>query len=66
MLILVGVPADPTKRVVLRSPSLPVIPVDLKIDANSVQKVSLQGKIALCANKEERPRKLVRKITYKI
>lgn len=63
---VIGTPSDPSKRAVLTGVGLPIMPVDLKIDANSKQVISLQGKTVVKANKDKNSRQLVRVIEVKV
>jgi len=64
-LLTIGTPADPAKRAVIYGVGLPIVPVDLKINDNSEQKVALEGKIVLDSNKDPHARKLAKKILFK-
>lgn len=62
---VVGTPADPAKRAVITGVGLPIIPVDLKISDNSEQKIALEGKMIVDANKDPHARKLCKSILYR-
>ena len=62
---VVGTPADPAKRAVITGVGLPIIPVDLKISDDSEQKIALEGKMIVDANKDPHARKLCKSILYK-
>ena len=62
---VVGTPADPAKRAVITGVGLPIIPVDLKINDDSEQKISLEGKMIVDANKDPHARKLCKSILYR-
>ena len=62
---VVGTPSDPAKRAVITGVGLPIIPVDLKINDNSEQKIALEGKMIVDANKDPHARKLCKTILFK-
>ena len=62
---VVGTPSDPAKRAVITGVGLPIIPVDLKINDNSEQKIALEGKMIVDANKDPHARKLAKTILFK-
>ncbi len=62
---VVGTPADPSKRAVITGVGLPIVPVDLKINDNSEQKIALEGKMIVDANKDPHARKLAKKILFR-
>lgn len=62
---IVGTPADPAKRAVITGVGLPIIPVDLKINDDSEQKIALEGKMIVAANKDPHARKLCKSILIK-
>lgn len=65
-LLVIGTPDDPAKRAVISGVGLPVIPVDLKINDNSEQKIALEGKLIVDANKDPKARKLAKKMLYRV
>ena len=62
---LLVLPADPAKRAVITGVGLPIIPIDLKINDNSEQKIALEGKMIVDSNKDEHARKLCKTILYR-
>lgn len=62
---VVGTPADPAKRAVITGVGLPIVPVDLKINDNSEQKIALEGKMIVDANKDPHARKLCKHILFR-
>ena len=62
---VVGTPADPAKRAVITGVGLPIIPVDLKINDDSEQKISLEGKMIVDSNKDSHARKLCKSLLYR-
>ncbi|MGW8169648.1 MAG: hypothetical protein ACWGHH_06555 [Sulfurovaceae bacterium] len=63
-LMIIGTPADVSKRVVISGIGMPILPIDFKINSNSEQEFGLEGKTVLSANKDPRARKLVKKILF--
>ncbi|NOR56999.1 MAG: hypothetical protein GQ474_00570 [Sulfurimonas sp.] len=64
-LTVIGTPSDPAKRAVISGVGLPIIPVDLKINDDSIQKIALEGKIICDANKDPKARKLAKQLLFK-
>ncbi|MFT7880420.1 MAG: hypothetical protein ABXS91_08510 [Sulfurimonas sp.] len=62
---IIGTPSDPSKRAVISGVGLPIVPVDLKINDNSEQKIALEGKLIADANKDPKARKLAKKILFR-
>lgn len=62
---IIGTPTDPAKRAVISGVGLPIIPVDLKINDDSEQKVALEGKLIVDANKDPHARKLAKTLLFK-
>jgi len=62
---VVGTPSDPAKRAVIVGIGLPIIPVDLKINDDSEQKIALEGEMVVEANKDPHARKLAKTLLFK-